>query len=49
MREAAAEDCSMPPSDALRVHPQTAAPECSLRIVQHAGEFVAEGLPGLLR
>jgi hypothetical protein len=48
VRELASEDCSMPPADALGVHPQWGLPECPLRVVQDAGEFVPEGLPGLL-
>jgi hypothetical protein len=48
MREAASEDCSVPPANALGIHTQRGLPERSLRVVQDAGEFVAEGLPGLL-
>jgi len=48
MRKVAGEDRSVPPSDALWVHPQRGSPERSLRVIEDAGEFVSEGLPGLL-
>jgi hypothetical protein len=48
MRKVVGEDRAMPSADALQIHLQRDAPECSLRVVEDAGQFVSESVPGLL-